>query len=65
VPAGIYNVYNVSVNLAERGTHDCWRSYYAAEVGNVVKRSIYLDWHGTGKPYCVQEINLVSTTYTL
>ena len=64
VPAGTYDAYNVSVSLVEKGTHDCWRSYYATEVGNVVKRSMYLDWHGTEKPYCVQEINLVSTTYS-
>jgi len=64
VPLDTYTAYNVSVTLASGGTHDCWRSYYATRVGNIVKQSIYLNWHGTELPYCIKDLTLLSTTYT-
>jgi len=64
VPAGTYDAYNVTLLQNEGGKHDSWQSYYVPEIGNCVKRSIHMDWHNTEKPYCIQEIELVSTTYT-
>jgi hypothetical protein len=64
VPAGTYDAYNVTILQNEGGKHDSWLSYYVPEIGNCVKRSIHMDWHNTEKPYCIQEMQLVSTTYT-
>lgn len=63
VPAGTYDAYNVTILQNEGGKHDSWQSYYVPEIGNCVKRSIHMDWHNTEKPYCIQEMQLVSTTY--
>jgi len=64
VPAGTYDAYNVTIHNEGGGKHDYWRSYYVPQIGNFAKRSIHMNWHGTEKPYCIQEIELVSTTYT-
>ena len=64
VPAGTYDAYNVSAIHNAGGKHDYWRTYYVPEIGNFAKQSLNIDWDTTGKPYWIQEINLVSTTYT-
>jgi autotransporter-associated beta strand protein len=63
VPAGTYDVCNVSCNV-DFGTeaHDYYISNYAQEVGNIVKGIYNIDFRN-GNTYFLIELELVSTTY--
>jgi len=64
VPAGTYDVYNVTGDLSfgEDG-HDLYCSYYAEEIGNVVKSTTHIEFT-TEETYFNMELELKSTTYT-
>ena len=64
VPAGTYDAYNVSVESTFGLGHSISWSYYAPEVGNVMKQYIDNSWNETGKPGFHYECELISTTYT-
>lgn len=64
VPAGTFNSYNVSEDVFYGSAHDYYRSYYVPELGYYAKQSIHNDWDASGKPFCMYEAELVSTTYT-
>ena len=64
VTAGNYNSFNVTAVHDSGGIHDYWRSYYVPEIGNFVKRSINIDYDSSGKPWWIDELELISTTYT-
>ena len=63
VPAGIYDVYNVTGHLpfGDDG-HDWYRSYYAEEVGNLAKSVTHIEFI-TEETYYNMEMELKSTTY--
>jgi hypothetical protein len=64
VPAGTYDVYNVTGDLFyEEDGHDMYRSYYAEEIGNVVKSITQIEFLNTGETYYYMELELKSTTY--
>jgi len=64
VPAGSFDVYTVVAehHWGVEGV-DWFYSYYAADVGNVVKSSINIDFGDTELTYYNIELELVSTTY--
>lgn len=64
VPAGNYDVYNItsSVNWSEYG-EDWYHSYYCEEVGNIVKCAYNID-QDDGETVVLWEMELLSTTYT-
>jgi hypothetical protein len=61
VPAGHYDAYNVSETYS---LYAYYRSYYVPEVGNFAKRSVKTDYGYTSWLTFIQEMDLVSTTYT-
>jgi hypothetical protein len=65
VPAGTYTAFNVSA-IHDYGPagHDYWRTYYVPEIGYFAKQSINIDWNSGGKPYYVDNLELVSYSYT-
>ncbi len=64
VPAGTFDVYKVEADYhwGYEGD-DTFYSYYAEEVGNVVKASLNIDFGKTEVTYYSMEMELVSTTY--
>jgi hypothetical protein len=64
VPAGTFDVYTVEAEY-HWGTEgvDWFYSYYAEDIGNVVKSSINIDFGETEVTYYNIELELVSTTY--
>ena len=64
VPAGTYDVYNItsSVNWSETG-EDWHHSYYCEDVGNIVKCAYNLDYDN-GDTGALWEMELLSTNYT-
>jgi hypothetical protein len=64
VPAGTYDVYNISssVQFNEVG-EDWYLSYYCEDLGNIVKCIYNLD-HAEGHTGVLYEMELKSTTYT-
>jgi hypothetical protein len=64
VPAGSYNAFNVTGTYTAGGIHDYWRTYFIPEIGNFAKQSINIDYDASGKPWWINEVELVSTTYT-
>jgi hypothetical protein len=64
VPAGTYDVYKVKAEYYwGEGGENWFFSYYAEDVGNVVKSSIRIDYGKTELTYYNLEMELVSTTY--
>ena len=64
VPAGTYDTYNVSIESTYGLGHSSSWSYYAPEVGWIIKQYLDADWNETGKPGQFYNCELVSTTYT-
>jgi len=64
VPAGIYNAYNVSIELHYgMGHYTSWR-YYVPEVGWQAKLHFNADYDTSGKPGIIAELELVDFNYT-
>jgi len=65
VPAGTFDVYTVEAEYhwGDEGV-DWFYSYYAEDVGNVVKSSINIDFGETEVTYYNIEMELISTTYS-
>jgi hypothetical protein len=64
VPAGNYDTYNVSLEATYGLGQSIRWSYYAPEVGWIVKQTIDSDQDPSGHPGFIFDCELVSTTYT-
>jgi hypothetical protein len=64
VPAGTYDAYNVSKESTYGLGHAFTWSYYVPEMGWMAKQISDADYDASGNPGSINEVELVSTTYT-
>jgi len=63
VPAGTFDVFYITGDLAGDNYHDYYRTWYSPEMGNTVKQSINIDSSERETTYYALDFELKSTTY--